>query len=96
MSPQPQKPLNKYLVCGLIVLVFSIFAPFLAKAGVKIVQVFLIPGMVLIMALGGNVHSGFGDDRLNYAVGTAGTFVFWVTLTSIVVWVVTKQSNGHR
>jgi hypothetical protein len=79
-----------------MVLALSIFTPFLAKIGVKMAQLFLLPGVIFILVLGGNVHSGLGADWLDYAVGTTGTFVFWMTSSSIVVWIVTKRPNGHK
>jgi hypothetical protein len=92
MSSRPNKHLRRLSVCGLIVLIFSIAAPFLADAGLDAIRPLMIPGFILDGLVSGNVHSGFAIYWLDYAVGTAGTFLFWMIPTSFIVWLVARRS----
>ena len=89
--PMHAKQFIRRLLLGALVLLFlSIVVPFFTQS-CQVCGWFAAPGIILDWMLSHNVHSGFGNYWLDYAVGTTGIFLFWMIPTSIAVWLYSRR-----
>jgi hypothetical protein len=52
----------------------------------EIAQIVIFPGWVADIILSGNVHCGFANPLLDYSVGIAAAWAFWMALTVLITW----------